>query len=33
VQFVTAGSDNPRQVACTQTMRELYSSIDFEIQR
>lgn len=33
VQFVTAGSDNPRQVVCTQTMRELYSSIDFEIQR
>jgi hypothetical protein len=33
VQFVTAGSDNPRQVVCTQPMRELYSSIDFEIQR
>lgn len=33
VQFITAGSDHPRQLAVTQTMRELYSSVDLEIQR
>ncbi len=33
VDLVTAGSDKPRQVVCTQTMRELYSSVDLEIQR
>jgi len=33
VQFVTEGSDHPRQLAVTQPMRELYSSVDLEIQR
>lgn len=33
VQFVAAGSDNPRQLPATQNMRELYSSVDLEILR
>ncbi len=33
VQFIAAGSDHPRQLAVTQPMRELYSSVDLEIQR
>lgn len=31
VQFVTAGSDSPRQDPVTESMRALYSSIDLEI--
>lgn len=33
VQFITAGSDAPRQLPVTQNMRELYSSVDLEILR
>lgn len=33
VQFLTAGSDSPRQLAVTDVMRQLYSSVDLEIRR
>jgi len=33
VEFVAAGSDNPRQAPVTQAMREMYSSVDVEVFR
>jgi len=33
VELITAGSDSPRQLAVTDTMRVLYSSVDLEIRR
>jgi hypothetical protein len=33
VEFVAAGSDNPRQQPVTEAMRALYSTIDLEIRR
>jgi hypothetical protein len=33
IEFVAAGSDNPRQLPVTESMRALYSTIDVEIRR
>jgi hypothetical protein len=33
IEFVAAGSDNPRQEPVTESMRSLYSTIDVEIRR
>jgi hypothetical protein len=33
IEFVAAGSDNPRQLPVTEAMRALYSTVDLEIRR